>query len=445
LKIVIIGAGVMGLASALDLLEQGQQVTLFEAAPAPGGLAGSFDFGGIRSEKFYHFICGQDRVYFHWLRRLGLEHRLRWRRTRMAVHYAGRLHPFGDPLSLLGFSPLSLASRIRYGLHVLSAKRQEDWAPLEHVSARDWLVRGSGEESYRVIWEPLLRQKFGAETDSIAAAWIWSRIHRLASSRDRIFREWLGFLDGGTDVFVQALVEAVRARGGVIHCQAPVERILMNGGRVGGVRAGGKDHPAEALISTVPLPLLARVGPDLPADYLRAALALGNIGVRCLILKLAVPFTSYFWINANDDSLPLCGLVEYTNLNPADRFGGYHLVYSPLYVPVTHAEYHRGPEEVLKEALESLRQVNPRFDPASLVDFRVFREPFAQPICPVGFTGKLAPLRTPVPNLVAADTTHLLPHDRSISDSLGLAGRLTAALRQAMGERMRVEAPSRGD
>jgi hypothetical protein len=62
----------------------------------------------------------------------------------------------------------------------------------------------------------------------------------------------------------------------------------------------------------------------------------------------------------------------------------------------------------------------------------VFREPFAQPICPVGFSSRLAPLRTPVENVVAADTTHLLPHDRSISDSLALAERLLGALRDSI-------------
>jgi len=42
--------------------------------------------------------------------------------------------------------------------------------------------------------------------------------------------------------------------------------------------------------------------------------------------------------------------------------------------------------------------------------------------------------RTAVPNLVAGDTSHLLPHDRSISDSLALAERLTAAMRDVITE-----------
>ena len=430
MKIVIIGAGVMGLSCALDLLEEGHDVSVIEAAPSPGGMAGSFEFGGAPAEKFYHFICGADVGNFRWLDRLGLAKRLSWRQTSMSVFHGGRLYPFGDPLSLLRFEPLSFSARVRYGLHVLQAKRLDDWHALENVPAREWLIEGTGEESYRVVWEPLLRQKFGSHTDSISAAWIWSRIHRLASSRNRMFQESLGFLDGGTDVLVTALGDAVRALGGRILCGAPVERLHLDAGQAVGVSASGAEHPADAVVSTVPLPILTRIAPDLPSDYVEHALELDNIGVRCILLKLAKPLTKFFWVNVNDDSLPICGLIEYTNLNPAD---GYSLVYSPTYAPRTDPEFTRPDEEVLEETLEAISVIQPEFDRATVVDFRVFREPFAQPVCPVGFQKKLAPLRTPVPNLVAGDTTHLLPHDRSISDSLDLAGKLMAAFRDACG------------
>jgi protoporphyrinogen oxidase len=431
LKVLIAGAGVMGLAAALDLLDEGHQVEVFEAAERPGGLAGSFDFGSVRAEKFYHFLCGADRVYFRWLQRLGLSKRLRWRRTGMAVFRDERLYPFGDPLSLLRFSPLSPASRIRYGLHVLKAKRRSEWKELENVPAREWLLEGAGEEAYRVVWEPLLRQKFADETDRISAAWIWSRIHRLASSRSRLFQEWLGFLEGGTDAFVEALVAAVEGKGGKIHCASPIERLYVEGSRARGARASGSDHEAHAFVSTIPLSFLLRVAPDLPPGYREQAVALGNVGVRCIVLKMTRPLTPYFWINVNDD-LPVCGLIEYTNLNPPASFDGSTLLYSPLYVPATDARYRALDDDVAKETFESIARIVPGFDRATVVDYRVFREPFAQPVCPVGFTSRLAPLRTPVENLVAADTTHLLPHDRSISDSLALSERLVGALRESM-------------
>ncbi|MGH9336683.1 MAG: FAD-dependent oxidoreductase, partial [Vicinamibacteria bacterium] len=366
--------------------------------------------------------------------RLGLKKRLRWRRTGMAVFRDERLYPFGDPLSLLQFSPLSLVSRMRYGLQVLSARRRTDWKALEHVSARDWLLEGAGEEAYRVIWEPLLRQKFGDQTDTISAAWIWSRIHRLASSRNRLFQERLGFLEGGSEVFVDAVSAAVTAKGGRILCESPVEKLYLEDSRVHGARAGGRDHPADAVVSTIPLPFLLNVAPDIPEAYRERALELRNIGVRCIVNKMKEPLTPYFWINVNDD-LPVCGLIEYTNLNPPEAFGGTRLLYSPLYTPASHPRYRTPEEEVLEETLESISRIVPRFDSSTIVDYRVSREPFAQPVCPVGFTARLAPFRTPIRNLVAADTTHLLPHDRSISDSLALAERLLGAFREAVESR----------
>jgi protoporphyrinogen oxidase len=436
MKIVVIGAGIMGLASAFELLQDGHEVTVLEAASAPGGLAGSFDFDGIQAEKFYHFICGSDRAYFRWLRRLDLADRLRWRRTSMGMFYDGRLHPFGDPLSLLRFSPLSMAARVRYGLHVLSARRRTDWKPLEDVPAKEWLLEGEGEEPYRVIWEPLLRSKFGEETERISAAWIWSRIRRLGSSRRGFFQEWLGFVaGGGSQVIVDALTRAVRSQKGDVRCATPVDQIYLDEGRVVGVRAAGKDYPADALLSTIPLPILAEMGKDLPPDYRRMATDLGNIGVRCIILKTREPLTPYFWINANDDGLPIVGLIEYTNLNSPKAFGGASLIYSPHYVSSKSDEYRRPEDEVYEETLEAMEAIRPGFDRSSVLGYRVFRAPYAQPVCPVGFTRRLAPLRTPVPNLVAGDTSHLLPDDRSISDSLALAERLTAAMREVAAER----------
>jgi protoporphyrinogen oxidase len=104
-------------------------------------------------------------------------------------------------------------------------------------------------------------------------------------------------------------------------------------------------------------------------------------------------------------------------------------VYSPYYVAPSDPEYRREAEDVFHETVESISAVWPSFDRASVLDYRVFRTPYAQPVCPVGFTERVAPIQTPVINLVAADTTHLLPHDRSISDSLALAERLTTAMR----------------
>ena len=49
--------------------------------------------------------------------------------------------------------------------------------PLEDVSARRWLTRVMGGNSWRVVWEPLLRGKFHDAADDVSMAWLWARIH----------------------------------------------------------------------------------------------------------------------------------------------------------------------------------------------------------------------------------------------------------------------------
>ena len=226
-----------------------------------------------------------------------------------------------------------------------------------------------------------------------------------------LVEEWLGYVDGGgSQVIVHALVNAIESQGGVIRCETPVEGIVLENGWVVGARAGGLDYPADALLSTIPLPILVRIGQNLPEEYRRAALDLGNIGVRCIILKTKERVTPYFWVNVNDDAVPIVGLIEYTNLNPPEAFGGHHLIYSPRYVSSEDPEYPCRPdEEVFEETVRAISEIRRGFDRESVIDYRVFRTPYAQPVCPVGFSRRLAPIRTPVPNLVAGDTSHLLP------------------------------------
>ena len=50
-KVVVVGAGAMGLAAAYRAAKNGHEVDLVEAAPEPGGMAGHFDFDGVSLER----------------------------------------------------------------------------------------------------------------------------------------------------------------------------------------------------------------------------------------------------------------------------------------------------------------------------------------------------------------------------------------------------------
>src|SRR5258708_15492215 len=124
-RVMVIGAGAMGLAAAYHAVKAGHEVALFEAGPEPGGMAAHFDFNGLSIERFYHFVCKSDAPTFALLEELGIGDRMRWRPTSMGYFIGGRLHPWGDPISLLSSPGLSLISQLRYGALLFVSTRRD--------------------------------------------------------------------------------------------------------------------------------------------------------------------------------------------------------------------------------------------------------------------------------------------------------------------------------
>ena len=203
-EVVVIGAGAMGLAAGYHAAKQGHAVTVLDAAPEPGGMAAHFDLGGVSIERFYHFVCRSDQATFDLLAELGLGDRMRWVATSMGYYVDGTLHRWGDPVALLRFPHLSWIEKLRYGAMMFTSTRRSDWRRLENVSAKDWIVAWCGREVYERLWAPLFRLKFFEYSDDISAAWIWTRIKRLGTSRRSLMQEELGYIDGGSQTLVDA-------------------------------------------------------------------------------------------------------------------------------------------------------------------------------------------------------------------------------------------------
>ncbi len=429
MRIGIVGGGVAGLGCAHILAQRGHGVDVFEQAPALGGLAGCFDFDGMQVEKYYHFVCRDDTDLIDMLAALGLSDELEWRPGKMRFFYHGKLYPFGTPWDLLRFRPLSLRARLRFGLNVALSRSAQSWERYEAMTAHDWLIEQIGREAYTVIWEPLLRIKFGSYYDQISASWIWHRVHRMARSRTHILaREQLGFLKRGTPILLDALTSTLRQQGVGLHTAVTVEAITVAGDQVTGLTIGGQHRPFDAVISTAPLPLLARLLPRAAVAQIGDITSIEYITVVCLILKLRQPLTDGFWINVNDERAPFNGFIEYTNLNPRSDAHHPHLLYVPFYLPPGHARFAQRDTDLFQECLAGLQVVRPELTPDWVLGYRVFRDRFAQAICTTNFARRIPPVRSRIRGLLLTDSTQLYPSDRTISGMFGQARVVAAAI-----------------
>lgn len=404
----------MGLAAAHRAATLGHEVDLVEAGDRAGGMAAHFDFGGVSIERFYHFVCKSDAPTFALMDELGIADRMRWVPTSMGYFMGGKVHPWGDPVSLLTFPHLDLVSKIRTGLQMFWTTRRPTMDGIEGLTARQWIEGGSGKKVYTILWKRLMELKFYELADEVSASWIATRVKRIGNSRRSIFQEQLGYIDGGSQTLVSALVSAIMAKGGRVHLSTPATRVETADGRVAGVTANGHVFPADAVISTVPTPLVSRLVPDLPPVCKARYDAIRNIGVVCLILKLKRPVTRHFWVNIVDDEIPIPGIIEFSHLRPT----GDTIVYVPYYMPVTQPKWRWSDDAFIAEALTAIARVNPAIGTGDLIDARVARLTHAQPICEPNFRDRLPPIKTPIAGLQIADTCYYYPEDRGVAESI---------------------------
>jgi len=422
-SIAVLGAGPMGLAVAYQLVLDGYRPVLFEADDRIGGMTASFDFGGIDIERYYHFHCISDHDFLSMLEELGLSEKMRWVETKMGYWYQGHLQPWGNPLALLRFRGLGFAAKLRYGLHAYVSTKRNNWQALDQMEATAWIRRWAGAEAYEVLWRRLFDYKFYDYANELSAAWIWSRIRRIGRSRFNLFREKLGYLEGGSDTLLNAIRGVIEARGGEIRLRAPVGKVVMQDDRVLGLEVRGQFEAFDKVISTIPLPHVAKLMPDLPHDVLDAFLSVRNIAVACVIVRLSRAVTENFWLNINDPEMDIPGLVEYTNLRPMPQ----HIVYVPFYMPGEHPKFSDPDKAFIDKVKKYLQKVNPALTDEDFIDIRVSRYRYAQPVCEPGYLSKLPPVALPVEGLWVADTSYYYPEDRGISESIGFGRKMARA------------------
>lgn len=422
-RIAVLGAGPMGLAVAYQMTLDGHQPVVFEADDRVGGMTACFDFGGMQIERYYHFHCISDHAFLAVLDELGLAAKMRWVETKMGYWYQNQLQAWGNPMALLQFRGLSLVAKFRYGLHAFLCTKRTDWKPLDHVEATGWIKRWVGAEAYEVLWRRLFDYKFYDYSDNLSAAWIWSRIRRIGRSRYSLFKEKLGYLEGGSNTLLAGMKAAIEAKGGEIRLKCPVSQVVIEQERVCGLKVGAQTEAFDKIVSTVPLPYVPRLMPDLPPEILEKFRAIKNIAVVCVIAKLAKPVTENFWLNTNDPEMDIPGLVEYTNLRPMDQ----HVVYVPFYMPGEHAKFAEPDQAFLDKVKRYLKKINTQLKDEDFLEMRASRYRYAQPICDPGYLDSLPSPALPVKGLWVADTSYYYPEDRGISESIDFGRKLAKA------------------
>lgn len=424
MKIAIIGAGFGGMAAAYDLRKAGHEVTIFEAAAHVGGLAAGFKepHWDWSVEKFYHHWFASDKHMLGLIKELGWSERVLFPRPYTVVYHEGKFYPFDSIPAALLYPGLGWGlDKIRFGLVGLFLRLTNNWKPLERSTVDAWMRKWAGKRVYESMWLPLIEGKFGPYAQQVNMAWLWARLHARTTR--------LGTYEGGFQALADQFAERLKQMGVRFEMQAAVESIApADGGLM--LRANGDtEHFDQALVTTSPQ-LLAKLAPQLNAEYLRGLLELQSMGAVVMTLSLDRQLSpqGYYWYNIPKSAgFPFLALVEHTNYVSSQHFGGDHIVYCGDYLEAGHEYFSLSDEQLLDRFVPGIQRVNPAFEPSWVKKVWVHKTNYAQPVPLVNHSRNIPDIRTPMPGLFFASMSQVYPWDRGTNFAVEI-GRKAAAL-----------------
>jgi squalene-associated FAD-dependent desaturase len=260
----VVGAGLAGIAAALDLAEAGWGVTLWEASGKAGGRCRSYrdEVLGRRIDNGNHLILSGNAAVLHHARRVGAGHLLETR--------GEAVFPFAD-LDGEGFS-------IRVPATPLGGWRRSARPPGVGVGAlagvATLLAAGAGRTvaeavrdrgaMWRAFWVPFTTAVLNTPPEAASAALLRAVLLRTflrgaGACRPVLAPEGLG----------AALIDPALARLGAlgveVRLRAPLQRLVLGNGRAVALDVGGEEvalGEGDAVVLAVPPAALGAVLPD---------------------------------------------------------------------------------------------------------------------------------------------------------------------------------------
>ncbi|MFJ9539904.1 protoporphyrinogen oxidase [Streptomyces sp. NPDC101225] len=300
-QVVVVGAGIAGLAAAHRLLGRGARVTVLEASDRVGGKLLPGEIAGTRVDLGAESMLARRPEAVALAREVGLGGRLRppatatasiW--TRGALRPMPKGHVMGVPgtaAALAGVLSEEGLARVERDADLPRTEVGDDVAVGEYVAAR------LGREVVDRLVEPLLGGVYAGDAYRISMRSAVPQLYQAALTHDSLTEAvraiqaraaaarqngpvFMG-IEGGVGSLPLAVAESVRARGGEIVTGAPVTELRRAGGGTWRVVAGDRVLRADAVVVAVPAPAAAAL---LRAEVPAAAAELATVEYASMAL-----------------------------------------------------------------------------------------------------------------------------------------------------------------
>lgn len=297
MRVAIVGAGLAGLSAAVDLVDAGHEVDLYEARPFLGGKVGSWvDDDGNHIEMGLHVFFFNYANLFALMRKVGaIDNLLPKEHTHLFVNAGGDLReldfrfPIGAPFNgLKAFfttPQLDWIDKLRNALALGTSPivrglidyegAMKVIRDLDRISFQQWfLSHGGSEQSIRRMWNPIAYALGFIDCEAISARCMLT-IFMMFAARTEASK--LNLLKGSPHRWLTGpILEYIEARGGRLHLRHRVSEVLFEEGaaaadgqpstRVSGLKLGTPEGEitvqADAYLAACDVPGIQRMLPE---------------------------------------------------------------------------------------------------------------------------------------------------------------------------------------
>ncbi len=289
MRVAIVGAGLAGMTTAVDLVDAGCQVEIFESRPFVGGKVGSWiDGDGNHIEMGLHVFFGCYYNLFELMRKVGGIDNFRLKEhTHTFINEGGKVGeldfrfitgaPFHGLKAFFTTSQLSAADKLFNSLALGTSPivrglidfegAMKTIRGLDSISFADWFRKhGGNNNSLKRMWNPIAYALGFIDTENISARCMLTIFQFFASKTEASI---LRMLEGSPLEYLhKPIVDYLEAKGAKIHTRRQVREILFNeeSEKITGIAVANGDTQenitADAYVFALDIPGIHRLIPD---------------------------------------------------------------------------------------------------------------------------------------------------------------------------------------